>query len=59
MKTEQIDARNSIDRIVKTLRRKGFGKIPEKALRKIVVIVRNELILDAVFTPLEDNKSTT
>lgn len=48
MKTEQLD------RIANVLAQRGYGYISKDNLRIIIMTVQSELVLDAVFTPLED-----
>lgn len=47
MKTEQIE------RIADHLQSNGYGWISKKDCRKIVLMVHSELVVDAVFTPLQ------
>lgn len=47
MKTEQIE------RLVKLLQDRGYGWIAKEELRKIVLLVWGELVVEAVFQPLE------
>lgn len=47
MKSEQIE------KITQVLEANGFGNISKDNLRKLIILVQQELVLDAVFTPLE------
>lgn len=51
MKTKQMDS------ITAALREKGFGYIAKDELRKLILIVHGEIVLDAVFAPLDEPKA--